>query len=75
MTCEPATQRTRLASRGTSLDDAARRIAAQGALVARLRPHVTRVLRTDGPAGMTEERAAALFAAALAAHIGARADS
>jgi dephospho-CoA kinase len=46
--CRPATQRRRLAGRGMDPAEARRRIAAQGDLGARLRPHATRVLRTDG---------------------------
>jgi dephospho-CoA kinase len=66
--CRPATQRDRLTRRGDAAADAERRIAAQGDLVARLRPRVTRVLWTDGPRDEVEERAAELYATALAVH-------
>ncbi len=42
VTCDPETQRARLAGRGMAAADAERRIAAQGDLVERLRPHATR---------------------------------
>lgn len=66
--CKPATQRARLAGRGMDPTEARRRIAAQGDLVARLRPYATRVLATDGTPRETEARAAALYAAALTDH-------
>lgn len=47
--CSRAAQRARLAGRGVSRDDLDRRMTAQGSdLVARLRPHATRVIDTDG---------------------------
>jgi dephospho-CoA kinase len=48
VTCDPATQRDRLVGRGTTLDDAALRIAAQGDLVDRLAPVATRLIDTSG---------------------------
>ena len=66
VTCDPGAQRARLAGRGMAPADARRRVAAQGDLVGRLRPHATRVLATDGAPGEVEARAAALLARALA---------
>lgn len=48
VTCDPAVQLTRLLGRGTSPDDAAARIAAQGDLVARLAPAATAVIDASG---------------------------
>jgi dephospho-CoA kinase len=48
VTCDPSAQQERLRDRGASPDDAARRIAAQGDVFVRLRPHATRVLDTSG---------------------------
>jgi dephospho-CoA kinase len=67
VTCGRAAQRARLAVRGMTQADAERRIAAQGDLEARLRPHATRVLSTDGPPYRARRRAAAALEAALAA--------
>jgi dephospho-CoA kinase len=47
--CDRPTQRGRLRSRGMDVDDAERRIAAQGDLAERLAPAATRILRTEGP--------------------------
>ncbi len=60
VTCDPASQAARLAGRGVAPADAARRVAAQGDIRARLAPQVTRVLVTDG--SPDEARAAALAA-------------
>jgi len=68
VTCDPKVQRARLAGRGMAAQDAERRIAAQGDLVERLRPHATRVLETSGASDEVEARAAALLAEALATH-------
>jgi len=65
--CAPTAQRARLAGRGVGEADAERRIAAQGGLAARLRPHATRVLATDGPSAQARRRALAALAAALEA--------
>ena len=67
VTCDPATQRERLAGRGMAPADADRRIAAQGDLVARLRPHATRLLETSAASGEVEATVAAYLAAALVA--------
>jgi dephospho-CoA kinase len=66
VTCDPEVQRARLAGRGMAPADAERRIAAQGDLVERLRPHATRVLATDGAPLEAKARTAALLAEALA---------
>jgi dephospho-CoA kinase len=66
VTCDPAAQRARLAGRGMSAADAERRIAAQGDLAERLRPHATRVLQTNGATAEIEATTAAFLAAALA---------
>jgi len=63
--CGPATQRRRLAGRGMDAAEARRRIAAQGDLVARLRPRATRVLRTDGPSYKANNAASDLLRRAL----------
>jgi dephospho-CoA kinase len=60
VTCDPASQAARLAGRGVSAADAARRVAAQGDIRERLVPEATRVLVTDG--GPDGVRAAALAA-------------
>ena len=66
VTCNPEAQRARLAGRGMAAADAERRIATQGDLVRRLRPHATRLLATDGAPSEAEERTAGLLAEALA---------
>lgn len=48
VTCDPDEQRSRLAGRGVYPADADRRIAAQGAIVDRLRTVATRVIDTSG---------------------------
>ncbi len=65
--CDPEAQRARLAGRGMARADAERRIAAQGALVGRLRalPGVV-VVDTSGDPGPTEKLVAAAYAAGLA---------
>ena len=47
VTCDPQEQRARLVGRGSTPEDAAVRIAAQGDLSERLRPHATRVIDTS----------------------------
>jgi dephospho-CoA kinase len=66
--CGPAAQRERLAARGMDAADARRRIAAQGDLVGRLRPHATRVLRTDGTPPAAHRRATQALERALRSH-------
>jgi len=66
VTCDPAAQRARLAGRGMAAEDAEQRIAAQGDLAERLRPHATRVLETDGTPDEVEATTVAFLAAALA---------
>lgn len=63
VTCDPGEQRARLAGRGVYPADADRRIAAQGAIVDRLRPVATRVIDTTG----TSAEARAVVAAAARA--------
>ena len=60
--CDPDVQRRRLVDRGSTPEDAAARIGAQGDLAGRLRRHATRVLDTSG--SITETRS--LVEAALA---------
>ena len=67
VTCEPAAQRARLAARGVSPADAARRMTAQGAIREELGSRVTRILTTDGPVEAAEVAALAAYEAALAA--------
>jgi dephospho-CoA kinase len=67
VTCERAVQRERLLARGASVSDADQRIAAQAGMGERLRPSVTRVLDTSGPAGETREVVVAALEAALEA--------
>lgn len=63
VTCDSGEQRARLAGRGVYPADADRRIAAQGAIVDRLRPVATRVIDTTG----TSSEARAVVAAAARA--------
>ena len=67
VTCDPETQRARLAGRGMAAAEAERRIAAQHDLVERLRPQATRVLETDSAPAEVEAATAACLAAALVA--------
>jgi dephospho-CoA kinase len=71
VTCTPDEQQARLAGRGIASDDAARRIAAQADIAARLAPAATRILDTSGDRAGVEARVAAAYAAALAAASGA----
>lgn len=65
VTCDPTEQRTRLVARGSTLDDAAARIAAQGDLADRARSRALRVLDTSGGRAKTRAAADAAYAAAL----------
>ncbi|MFI5261116.1 MAG: dephospho-CoA kinase [Candidatus Limnocylindrales bacterium] len=65
VTCEPATQRARLEARGMAADDAARRIAAQGAIRDAFAARATRVLITDGAPAAVASAVLAAYAAAL----------
>jgi dephospho-CoA kinase len=65
--CAPEEQRARLAGRGVAADDAVRRIAAQGEVVSRLAPAVTRIIETGGDLAAAEWRTEAAYAAVLAA--------
>jgi dephospho-CoA kinase len=71
VTCTPDEQRARLAGRGVAPDDAARRIAAQADIAARLAAAATRTVDTGGDRAAAEARTAAAYAAALAAAAGA----
>jgi dephospho-CoA kinase len=67
VTCDPASQRERLAGRGMARPDAEARVAAQADLSAEDARVAVRTLRTDGSLTETLERADAFLAAALAA--------
>jgi dephospho-CoA kinase len=67
VTCSPDEQRGRLAGRGVAPDDAARRIAAQGQIAARLAPAATRIIDAGGDRSEAEARVAEAYAAAIAA--------
>jgi dephospho-CoA kinase len=56
VTCGPGVQRDRLLGRGVDAADADRRIAAQGDIMQRLRPAVTRVIDTSGDPDSTRRR-------------------
>lgn len=64
VTCAPSIQRERVIDRGTSPDDADRRIAAQSGMVERVRPRASRVIDTSGPLADTRSRVAAAWDAA-----------
>lgn len=66
VTCDPDVQLERLIGRGSTRDDAAERIAAQGHLTARLRPAATHVLDTDGAPSTIRSRALGRLDQALA---------
>lgn len=61
VTCDPTVQRTRLIERGTSADDAAQRIDAQGDIVERLTPAVTRTIDTSDDQRRTHDHVAAVL--------------
>jgi dephospho-CoA kinase len=73
VTCSPGEQRARLAGRGVAPDDAARRIAAQADLVARLTRAATRIIETGGDRAAAEARVVDAYRAALASAGGAAA--
>jgi dephospho-CoA kinase len=62
--CDRAAQRRRLVGRGTSGGEADQRIEAQGDLVERLRPSVSRIVDTNGAAAEARWRVLALLAEA-----------
>jgi dephospho-CoA kinase len=66
VTCEPDVQLTRLVARGSADEDARTRIAAQGGLVARLRPKATYVIDTGGTTHETRSHVLERLEAALA---------
>jgi dephospho-CoA kinase len=55
VTCDREAQLARLVDRGTSLEDAAQRIAAQGDIKARIKPVATRTIDTSGDPAVTKE--------------------
>jgi dephospho-CoA kinase len=57
VTCDPDTQRARLVARGSSAQDAAKRIAAQAGLVEGVRPIATRTIDASAEAATTRTRA------------------
>lgn len=65
VTCDGPSQRRRLAERGLPDDQAARRIAAQAGLEARVRPVARRVIDTSGDQVATRSAVAAALEAAL----------
>ena len=68
VTCDPAVQRARIVSRGSSLPDADLRIAAQGHLAERLHPTATRTIETSGGPDQTRRLAELALDASLEAH-------
>jgi dephospho-CoA kinase len=64
--CDPAEQLARLAGRGANPADSEARMATQSDLVARLAPHVTRILDTTGPLHTARARVLAAWSAATA---------
>ena len=64
--CEPDVQLARLVGRGSAREDANARIAAQGDLVARLRPAATYVIDTGGTADETRSQVLERLDAAVA---------
>jgi dephospho-CoA kinase len=70
VTCDPAVQRKRLASRGTTPTDADARIVAQAALVERGRARATRVVDTSGSEASTRALVEASLRAAMIAVAG-----
>ena len=68
VTCAPTVQRDRVIARGTTSEDADRRIEAQAGLVDRVRPLATRVLDTSGPLVDARSRVAAAWDGALSGH-------
>jgi dephospho-CoA kinase len=65
VTCDPAAQRARLLARGSTPEDADRRIAAQHGLATRLEPAATRVIDTSGSIEATQDRVAGALREAL----------
>jgi dephospho-CoA kinase len=63
--CDPAVQHERLVGRGSDASDAARRMAAQRDLVARLAPAATRILDVSGDPASTRTLAEAALAEAI----------
>lgn len=66
VTCDPTTQRERLVGRGSPVEHAAQRIAAQADAAERLRPAATRILDTSGGIADTRRRVEDAWASALA---------
>jgi dephospho-CoA kinase len=68
VTCEPSVQLARLVDRGTSPEDAAQRIAAQGDIKARIKPVVTRSIDISGDPAVTNGLVQEAFDAATERH-------
>jgi dephospho-CoA kinase len=64
ITCDPDTQRSRLAKRGMDDADANRRMESQADLGTRVHPHATRTIVTDGLLDATRAKVLAAFDAA-----------
>lgn len=67
VTCDPVAQQARLVGRGSSEADAEQRIAAQGDLVTRARPHAARSIDTSGDPTETRQLVEAALDDALRA--------
>lgn len=67
VTCEPDVQRTRLIQRGTTPDDAAQRIAAQGDFTSRIGSIATRIIDTSGAPPETRHAVETALEAAIMA--------
>jgi dephospho-CoA kinase len=66
VTCDPTTQRERLVGRGSPVEEAVQRIAAQADPAARLRPAATRIIDTSGGIAEARRRVEDAWAGALA---------
>ena len=69
VTCTDVEQRTRLASRGLTDEDAMLRIAAQSDITARLRPRATRLIDASGSRDAVSRRVDEAWRAARAEHV------
>ena len=66
VTCDPGVQRKRVLERGTTAEDAGRRIAAQAGLIERARPRADRVIDSSGSMDQTRRLVVDAWTAALA---------